>query len=105
MTTVKLYYPDLDISVEREINHNNSLESIKKEWRFKYGKLMDRCEIKVIKDEPVIEKRKIIHIRTGEEYETFREASMETGWPLSTICEQCHRERQIGFENYEFRFA
>ncbi len=105
MRTVKLYYPDADISIEREINHNNSLAHIEQEWKWKYGQLLRKCTITVINEEPVVDKRKIIHIRTGEEYETFREASMETGWPLSTIHEQCHRDRLVGFEKYEFKFA
>ena len=78
MAYLRLYNQEIDTSVEQQINDNYDIDKIKRMWRHKYGKILDKCTIEIIGklNRKHQDGRTIINNKNGEKYITPTEASI-----------------------------
>ena len=92
---VKLIHPKHGLCAQEVVLKNT--KNIKEKWKFRYGKKYDECTIVVESRYTNIDSRKIINIKTGEEYLTKEDAAKDLGVSKETITK--HLNRRLKQEN------
>ena len=90
MNVLKLIYVEKGLEVICPISEFSDIEKIKKEWKFRYGKLYDKCDI-VHEGQKLKgpKKRRVRNISTDEIYESIKEASIALFMSENGVRNQC----------------
>lgn len=106
---IKLMHPNFGEVARRKIERGFTEESIKKAWKYRYGKKLKECtferELEVVNNQLLpSHKRKLVNIKTGEFYRNQREASKALKISETMVRRQLLRNYQIGFD-YILKYA
>ena len=91
MPVLKLVYAEKGLMVVYPLSEYSQIGKIKKAWKFKYGKLYDRCKI-VYEGEQLFPKlRKVRNIATGEVYDSVEDAATKLFMSNNGVRNQCRK--------------